>query len=873
MDTFKHLAHLIYRFVILWIVDVISLLATAWIIPGISINPVDSRPVLVVAVSAAFLLGIVNLLVRPLILLLTLPLGFFVMFAVGFVINAVVLQITASLLLGFEVSSWWTAFFGGFFLAVVNTIITAFLTIDDDDSFYEGLVERLAMRKAILESEDDKLGLVMLEIDGLSYWHIEKAIEEGWMPTLKEMIDQEGYKISRVDCGTPATTPACQAGILLGNNHDIPAFRWFDKDQNRLMVANNVAEEIEPHLSNGLGLVRDGSSIGNMFSGDAKKSILTVSKLRTGSEEDKKNRADDIYLLMINPYFFMRTLVLFFADVIQELWQAWRQKVQNVQPRINRLHQGYPFLRAATNVFLRDLSAYLIILDIIRGVPAIYTTFVGYDEVAHHSGPWTHDAFKTLTGFIQTVARFHRGIRQVIEEKAMRPYELLLLSDHGQSFGATFKQRYGMSISEYIQELLPQGTDAVETGGGDDGSLSVVAMMGELENIKECCVVSRAGMTVVNGTQGAMESNVNRQPALQVVKPANVTVCHSGNLAQVYFDVFPRKVTLNELNTAYPSMVDKLVDHDGIGFVVAYDDGGEPLVFGENGARNLYTGDVTGQDPLVPFGDVDLRARQLKRVADFPHAGDLILNSTLYPDGTVAAMEELIGNHGGLGGEQTDAFIFHPDDMEVPETVNSADMFSILDARRDIPAPSPRPSAESVEEEVMSWAISTLADGLSQVPSWLKRAASSITLDRATFRSVANNPFMTGPALLIVILSSALQSILSQGRLDVQDVLVRYVFWFISVLVVSGGARLLGGKGDYPATLRAMGFAQSAIVIELLSLIPPLASIANLSATIVVFFATWIGISEAHKIKSWRAAILALAAYGVFSIGIAVLGA
>jgi uncharacterized membrane protein YvlD (DUF360 family) len=302
MNTLKHLAHLIYRFVVLWIVDVISLLATAWIIPGISINPVGSRPVIVVAVSAALLLGIVNLLVRPLILLLALPLGFFVMFAVGFLINAVVLQITASLLLGFEVSSWWTAFIGGFFLAVINTIITTFLTIDDDDSFYEGLVERLAMQRAVSDEEEDKLGLVMLEIDGLSYWHIQKAIEEGWMPTLKEMLDQESYQISRFDCGTPATTPACQAGILLGNNHDIPAFRWFDKDQDRLMVANNVAEEIEPHLSNGLGLVREGSSIGNMFSGDAKKSILTVSKLRTGSEEDKKNRADDIYLLMINPY-------------------------------------------------------------------------------------------------------------------------------------------------------------------------------------------------------------------------------------------------------------------------------------------------------------------------------------------------------------------------------------------------------------------------------------------------------------------------------------------------------------------------------------------------------------------------------------------
>jgi hypothetical protein len=356
------------------------------------------------------------------------------------------------------------------------------------------------------------------------------------------------------------------------------------------------------------------------------------------------------------------------------------------------------------------------------------------------------------------------------------------------------------------------------------------------------------------------------------VKPANVMVCHSGNLAQVYFDVFPRKVSLNELNAAYPSMVDTLVDHEGIGFVVAYDDDGVPLVFGENGARNLYTGDVTGVDPLIPFGDVDLRARQVKRVADFPHSGDLIINSTLYPDGTVAALEELIGNHGGLGGEQTDAFIFHPDDMQVPETINSADIYSILDARRGIPALPPKPAAESIEEEVMSWAISTFANGLTQVPSWARRAARSITLDRATFRAVANDPFMTGPALLIAFLASVLQSILSQGGLDVLDILTRLVFWFVSVLVVVGGARLLGGKGDYPATLRALGFAQSAFIIELLSFIAPLASIAHFIAVTVAFFAMWVGISETHGLKGWRTAILALAAYGVLSIGIAVLG-
>ncbi len=72
------------------------------------------------------------------------------------------------------------------------------------------------------------------------------------------------------------------------------------------------------------------------------------------------------------------------------------------------------------------------------------------------------------------------------------------------------------------------------------------------------------------------------------------------------------------------------------------------------------------------------RARQLRRLADFENSGDLILNSTLYQDGTVAALEELIGNHGGLGGEQTDAYMFHPGDMHVPETSNSYEFKSIL---------------------------------------------------------------------------------------------------------------------------------------------------------------------------------------------------
>ena len=97
-------------------------------------------------------------------------------------------------------------------------------------------------------------GLVILETDGLSYQRIQKAIADGYMPTLKQMMDEEGYQLTCVDCGIPPTTPACQAGILQGNNTNIPAFRWLDKKTGKLLAGGQAAAIIEPELSDGNGL-------------------------------------------------------------------------------------------------------------------------------------------------------------------------------------------------------------------------------------------------------------------------------------------------------------------------------------------------------------------------------------------------------------------------------------------------------------------------------------------------------------------------------------------------------------------------------------------------------------------------------------------
>ena len=486
----RHLLRILLRLVGLWAIDALAMFITITLLPGVSVTGMSAGAV---AAAAALLLAVINLFLRPIILLLALPLGSFVTFGVGLLVNAVAILLVARVLPAFQIGGLPQAFIAGLVFSFINTIITGMISVDDEDSFYQDVVERLAARQTYQDKDLSTRGLVMMEIDGLSYHHIQKALAEGYMPTLKQMIDEEGYVLSRVDCGLPSQTSACQAGIMFGDNYDIPAFRWLDKDQQKLFVSGKDAALIDSRYAKGNGLMRGGSSINNMLAGDAEKSILTASNFKTGTAEEKKRRAEDIYLLVLNPYFLMRVIVLFLGDIILELWQGWRQRATKVEPRLDRLQKLYPFVRASMTVLMRDISSYLMTLDIIRGSPSIYLTWPGYDEVAHHSGPWTSDAFKTLRQYDRVIDR----IKDIIERKAPRPYDLLILSDHGQAFGHTFLQRYGYSLKDFVQRCIPEGTTIGQTTGGDDGTLQLASMAGELQNVQDQGVGGAAGKAIV----------------------------------------------------------------------------------------------------------------------------------------------------------------------------------------------------------------------------------------------------------------------------------------------------------------------------------------------------------------------------------------
>jgi len=863
MHALRTVLRAIFSFTVIWTVSAVALLLTSWLVPGIDLAAVGDRAIWTTAVAAAFILTLSNLIIRPLLLLLAVPLGFIALFVVGFFVNAVVLRLTANVLSpAFVVTNWFSAVLGSIVLSVIIGLVTSVLNFEDENSFYESVLQRRLSRGPVKLPENPARGIVMLEIDGLSYHHLRHAIDQGYMPNVKNLIERHSHVLSHTESGIPSMTSSAQAGILFGDNYDIPAFRWFDKAENKFYVSSKDAAAINSRFAKGEGLLREGASVNNMFNGDAAISLLTASDLRGGTPEERRARARDVYTLLLNPNFFLRVIGLVIGEALLEVWQYVRDVAGGVQPRLNRLHNFYPLVRAATTVFMREVSGFLTLMQIVRGEPAIYTTWPGYDEVAHHSGPWSKHALATLRGY----DRFIGAALEVMATRAPRPYELFVLSDHGQSSGATFLQRYGYTLKDFIQEQMPAGTVVTHTSGGDDGLVSVMAVAAELGNVQAAGMGSMVGKRAAQGMQRAAEGVAGSYgTAAALETTTDVTFCGSGNLAQVYFHAFPRRATLSELNAAYPGLVDAVVQHEGVGLAIAADADGAPLVFGKSGARNLLTGETSGEDPLLPYGDVALRIWQLRRLAEFPSSGDLIVMGALYADGTVAAMEELIGNHGGLGGEQTDSFLLHPADLLVPPTRCTTDIFPLLNARRGLSAPA---AVGPKEDDRGDWAPSNLWRGLRRVSVWVPLALRALVLDRAAYRAIAADPDMTGPAVLISLAGVFIAALMSTDPNLALAFPVRYGLWLLTVLMMHGAAHLLRGQGTLMNTFRVLGFAQIVTLVQLLGLIPGLDAAATFTANLLSLFVVWLSLAVAHQVRGWRTLLMPVLYLALFAGGV-----
>jgi uncharacterized membrane protein YvlD (DUF360 family) len=645
---------LIRRLLVVNVVDASVLWVIAGPLPGVTVSSWPS------AFAITVLAAVVSVLLRPVVLFAARRLGILA-FLLTFLLNAVALLVSDRVVPGVRVDGLLPALGAAIGVAIGNTIVSWVLSLGEDDSFYGNLLKRLARARGLID-EATTPGLLVIQVDGLAMPILQTAIRTGRMPYLASLLRSGSHRLVEWRCRVPSMTSASQAGILLGASDDIPAFRWYEKGEERLVVSNHPADaaEMERRLGDrGTDLLIGGSSVSNLFAGGAARSVLTASTLEIEPDLLVGDRAaSEFWAYLVNPYNVVRGLVLSIGMVILEWYQARRERIRGVRPRMNR-GGAFPLLRAASSIILRDLATAAVIEDLQRGSPIVYVDLLNYDEIAHHAAPERGEAMRELEAVDRQVGIFVRGA-----EGAPRPYRMVLLSDHGQSVGDTFEDRTGLGLDRLVARLMA-------------GRTTVGAAMSDAEgygrvNMFLSAVVRRPGVGPRMARralrrrmrEGVVELGPTGRERARASERPEAVVCASGNLALVYLNVWPGRATYEEIAARYPSFVERLAATDGIGFVMVRSEARGALVIGSSGVRSLEDDSVQGDDPLAVFDPAT--ADDLRRLDAMSRVGDLVVNSSYDPSTEeVASFEKLIGCHGGFGGPQTRPFLMVPADLDV----------------------------------------------------------------------------------------------------------------------------------------------------------------------------------------------------------------
>lgn len=539
---------------------------------------------------------------------------------------------------------------------------------------------RRARRRALAEGRDAAApgrtpGLLVVQLDGVSAPVLDQARAAGLVPTMDRWLTAGSHTVEPWWARVPATTPASQAGFLHGDSSRVPAFRWWDRELGRLVVANRPADAalIEERTTTGDGLLSGGGvAVGTMLSGDASTAYLVMSR----GPRRGVGPGTGYLRFFADPFVLVRALTVTVGEMVKELYQARRQREHGVTPRVRRGGWYVP-LRALTNVLLRDLSTSIVAASLEQGAPVVFVALVDYDEIAHHAGPTRPESLRALEGLDGVLGTLERVLPWVPRE-----YAVVVLSDHGQALGAPFTQVAGASLLDIVRDLMAAPDAAgLASGGGED--------FGQLDALLSSLFGRSSGRLRRTGVGRAVRAHDERAAASD--GPPEVVVAGSGNLALVWFPRLARRPVLEDLQAVYPGLVAGLAATPGVGLVVLDTADRGLVVVGPRGVRTLERDDpAEGDDPLAGYGP--RAAADLARAARLPDAADLLVVSAVTAEGQVHAFEGQVGSHGGLGGDQSWAFLLHPSGLQVPD-----------EARKPVAGRRLLVGAEAVHECLLAW--------------------------------------------------------------------------------------------------------------------------------------------------------------------------
>ena len=698
----------ITRTIVLLIGNFIGLVALVPLNIGISMDNLFTGAIVIISLSLinSLLWPIVSRVLMP-FLLVTLGVG-------SFILNALLLKFLTLMIPGFTASGY-ALFFTPLLMAIITTAISEILAVDDNSTYYRSFTKDALKRRE--DHVKRKKGMIILEIDGLAREILEEAIDSGYMPTLKSWIERGSHSITGWETDLSSQTGASQAGILHGNNTDIVAYRWVDKkNHNKVMSCGSFSDvaSMEKKISNHDGLLKhNGAGRCNLFSGDSKNLIYVSSDIISNfkAEYNKAWR-----LVFSNIDSFTRIFVLFLEDVILEYISQIRQFVLNVRPRISRGFV-YAFIRAGASVILREVNTKTLIWDMMDGeLDIIYATYLGYDEIAHHSGIRDRDSFRYLKKLDKHFSRIEHA-----SSYSKRKYEFVIQSDHGQSNGATFKQRNnGVGLDGLVSALLPEDMDVFSDFDPDNTNMkrAYVPFSRQKDNLMDKYEEQKDNLIEIyeqkkdNLAERYEEQKDNirdkyerqrdflferysiqrdkiltdydnelsyvnkyepkKRDKKTKLEDSEAIVLASGNLGLIYFTQWTARLSYESIIGLFPDLIPGLVNNPYIGFILVDTEDRGPIVISDKGVYYLDSDTYTGENPLKDFGEN--AADHLRRTNSFSTVPDILVNSFYDKENDeVAAFEELVGSHGGLGGTQSKPFIMHPSYWKINDDLIGAE--------------------------------------------------------------------------------------------------------------------------------------------------------------------------------------------------------
>lgn len=577
---------------------------------------------------------------------------------ITFLLAGGILLILGNLLPGIWIVGISTAIWITMILTSVSAVLGSLLSLDIDSIVDQRITQKF-IRRVGKTTETSIPGFLFLQIDGLSEKVLRQALNRGNMPNLKHWLDAGTHQITGWETDFTSQTGAMQAGMLLGNNKNIPAYRWWDRQQGRIIKVGDPidAEAIESRLSSGNGLLSMGGvSRGNLFSGDSSESLFTSSTLLNR----KRKTGPGYYLFLVNPFLVARLITRFLLRIVKEWWQAWRQRKRGDSYTVNSRNFFYAFLRAAAGPFLQDLTTNIVISDVLRGMPAIYNLYVGYDDIAHYAGMEAPESYETLTEIDRYIARIERTLKA-----APRPYHMIILSDHGQSTGPTFEAAHGITLEHLVKGLIDPANPVYAAVSASEAWDYVNTFLNEsiyadsrTAKVLRTMLRSRTRSGVV--TLGPHQKPKEFEKEQSGIQNAQIIVLSSGCTGLIYFAHSNQRITYEEIQSRHPELILGLVEHPGIGFVLVHSAENGAMILGKEGIYFLDHDLVEGKNPLENYSYHT--PALLRRESSFSNCPDILVNTTYHPENQeLCGFENQVSHHGGLGGPQNHPFLIYPD--------------------------------------------------------------------------------------------------------------------------------------------------------------------------------------------------------------------